>query len=129
MRRSIAVLVSSLALCNTGLAGQADLTGPSVQGFIFGDVLYTSIRDVTDPGFKLGQIVAHANGTLSEHLLFFGEMSVTYASSSYSVNMERAILRYDFNDAVKLSAGRFHAPISYWNTAFHHGLWLQGSIA
>ena len=129
MRRSIAVLVSSLALCQTGLAGQSDLTGPSVQGFIFGDVIYTSIKDATDPGFNLGQIVAHANGTLSEHVLFFGEMSVTYASPSYAVNMERAILRYDFNDALKLSAGRFHAPISYWNTAFHHGLWLQGSVA
>jgi len=128
MQRSIAVLTCALALWTTGLAGQADLTGPTVQGFIFGDVLYASVEG-TDPGFRVGQMVAHANGTLSEHVLFFGELSATYRNSAYSVAMERAILRYEFNDAVKLSAGRYHTPISYWNTAFHHGLWLQGSVA
>ena len=24
-----------------------------------------------------------------------------------------------------LEVGRFHTDIGYWNTAFHHGLWLQ----
>lgn len=128
MRRSIALLVSGLALCNTGLAGQADLTGPSIQGFLFGDVLYTS-SEGTDPGFGIGQIVVHANATLSDHVLFFGEASVFDRGSGYVVTMERAILRYDFNDALKISAGRYHTPISYWNTAFHHGMWLQGSVA
>src|SRR5690606_38429719 len=32
-------------------------------------------------------------------------------------------------DALKLSVGRYHTPISYWNTAYHHGLWLQTSVA
>lgn len=38
------------------------------------------------------------------------------------------IVRWDYNDHLKISAGRYHTPINYWNTAFHHGLWLQTTI-
>jgi len=38
------------------------------------------------------------------------------------------LIRYDYNDFFKLSFGRYHTPINYWNTAFHHGLWLQTTI-
>ena len=129
MRRSGRLVLVSLALLTPALAAQEPDTGPAIQGFVFGDVLFTRADGNADDGFKLGQIVAHANATLSEHVLFFGELSITARNTGYSVGMERAILRYDFNDAVKLSVGRFHTPISYWNTAFHHGLWLQGSVA
>jgi hypothetical protein len=42
--------------------------------------------------------------------------------------VERLIIRYDWNDYVKVSFGRFHTPINYWNTAYHHGAWLQTAI-
>jgi len=61
--------------------------------------------------------------------VLFGELSITGRDSGYSLEVERAILRYEVNDAVKFSVGRYHTPVSYWNTAFHHGLWLQGSVA
>jgi len=41
----------------------------------------------------------------------------------------RTIIRYDYNDYFKLSFGKYHTPISYWNTAFHHGAWLQTTIS
>jgi hypothetical protein len=28
-----------------------------------------------------------------------------------------------------MSFGKYHTPISYWNTAFHHGAWLQTTIS
>jgi hypothetical protein len=37
----------------------------------------------------------------------------------------RSSLRYEANDYFKLSFGRFHTPINYWNTAFHHGQWSR----
>ena len=43
--------------------------------------------------------------------------------------MERTIVRYDYNDYFKLSFGKYHTPIGYWNAAFHHGAWLQTTIA
>src|SRR5205085_12138974 len=42
---------------------------------------------------------------------------------------ERAFIRYDQADWLKLSVGRFYAPTSYWNTAYHHGQWLQTTAA
>jgi len=43
--------------------------------------------------------------------------------------VERTIIRYDYNDNLKLSFGKYHTPTSYWNTAFHHGAWLQTTIS
>ncbi len=62
----------------------------------------------------------------------FGDVdfSVTDEKGSTSgFNLERSIIRYDYNDFFKLSFGRYHTPIGYWNTAFHHGAWLQTTIS
>jgi len=97
---------------------------------LFGDMLYQeSEGSVPGEGFKLGQMVGHGNVLLTDRVALFGEVSLTGRDTGYGIEVERAILRYDFGDAFKLSAGRYHTPISYWNTAYHHGLWLQGSVA
>lgn len=132
MRRSGSLLATlvAVALGASPLRAQTPQTqAPFLQAFLFGDVLFT-VQDADVPdGFRLGQMVAHGNATLSERVVFFGEVSITARSTGYSLAMERAIIRYDFNDHLKVSAGRYHTPISYWNTEYHHGLWLQGSVA
>ena len=30
---------------------------------------------------------------------------------------------------MKVSFGRYHTPINYWNTEFHHGSWLQTTVS
>jgi hypothetical protein len=109
--------------------GAQEGTGPTVQAFVFGDAVYAEEEGAPGAGFDLGQIVAHANATLSDRVAFFGELSITPTNSAYRLAMERAILRFEANDAFKLGVGRYHTPVSYWNTEFHHGLWLQGSVA
>jgi hypothetical protein len=117
------------ALLRSALGAQEAPIGPIVQAFVFGDVLYTETEGAASEGFHLGQMVAHGNVLLTDRVAFFGEVSLTARDTGYGIEVERAILRYDFSDALKVSAGRYHTPISYWNTAFHHGLWLQGSVA
>src|SRR5213075_2706220 len=56
---------------------------------------------------------------------YFGELSFTAQPAAYEVQVERSIIRYDYNDYFKISFGKYHTPISYWNTAYHHGAWLQ----
>jgi hypothetical protein len=91
----------------------------------FGDISYIS-RDASDEdGFAIGQAVAHLSASLGESLSVFGEFSATAKDSEYSFEVERMIVKYDFSDTFKLSAGRYHTPIGFWNTAFHHGAWLQ----
>ena len=66
---------------------------------------------------------------LSEKVSYFGEVSFTAQPTGYDLSVERTIIRYDYNDYFKISFGKYHTPIGYWNAAFHHGAWLQTTIA
>jgi hypothetical protein len=46
-------------------------------------------------------------------------------AQKFDVNLERVLLKYDYNDHLRLSFGRYHTAIGYYNTAFHGGSWLQ----
>jgi hypothetical protein len=100
-------------------------SGPEFSAIGFADVNYISADGTEPDGFVLGQAVAHLVASLDESLTVFGEFSATARDSEYSFEVERLIVKYDFSDRFKLSAGRYHTPIGYWNSAFHHGAWLQ----
>jgi len=85
-------------------------------------------------GFSEGQFIFHITSQLSRKVSYFGELSLTARSDAgtgsppapgFNVEVERSIIRYDQNDYFKVSFGRYHTPINYWNTQFHHGSWLQ----
>ena len=96
----------------------------------FTDIDFSQTDDEASPGgFNLGQLALHLSASLGPKVSFFGETSFTARSTAFTVEVERAILRYDYNDRFKISVGRYHTPINYWNTAFHHGLWLQTTIS
>jgi hypothetical protein len=112
----------------TEVSTSAIMPSPSQPEFNligFGDIGYVS-RDAGSPdGFTVGQAVAHFTASLDNSLRVFGEFSMTAKDDEYKTGIERMIVRYDFSDRFKLSAGRYHSPIGYWNSAFHHGAWLQ----
>jgi hypothetical protein len=89
-------------------------------------------------GFEEGQFTLHFSSALSAKVTMFGEVTLTARSDAgtgtppapgFNAEVERFIIRYDLNDYFKLSFGRYHTPINYWNTAFHHGQWLQTTIS
>jgi hypothetical protein len=89
-------------------------------------------------GFEEGQFVLQFSSALSSKVSVFSELSLTARSDAgtgtppapgFNPEVERIIIRYDLNDYFKLSFGRYHTPINYWNTAFHHGTWLQTTIS
>jgi len=99
---------------------------PSMQLRGFGDVDFSATDERgTTSGFTLGQFVLHVASPLSKKVAYFGELSFTAQPTSYTADVERSIIRYSYNDHFKLSFGRYHTPINYWNTAFHHGTWFQ----
>src|SRR6185437_12183959 len=65
----------------------------------------------------------------SPKVSYFAEVSWTSGANGFTTTLERSVIRYDYSDYFKISAGRYHTPISYWNTAYHHGLWLQTTIS
>ena len=103
---------------------------PSLQIRGFGDVDFSATdKKGSVSGFNLGQFVLHLASPLSEKVSYFGEVSFTAQPTGYDLSVERTIVRYDYNDYFKLSFGKYHTPIGYWNAAFHHGAWLQTTIA
>src|SRR6202035_537430 len=44
-------------------------------------------------------------------------------AQKFDVDLERVLLKYDYNDHLKLSFGRYHTGIGYYN--FNSGSWLQ----
>ncbi|HEX2168304.1 MAG TPA: hypothetical protein VHG09_13805 [Longimicrobiales bacterium] len=129
--RRAALLAATLVwvVCTPARAQHPDASHSRFTGFLFGDVTFAAAEGDAAEGFLMGQLVGHGNALLTERLSFFGELSATARQDGYAFEVERAIIRYDFADALKLSVGRYHTPISYWNTAYHHGLWLQTSVA
>ena len=112
---------------------------PSLKISGFGDVNFSDTKHPEGPtGFTLGQLALHMASELSPRVTFFGEISFTArpdagtgtpTATGFNTEVERMILRFDQSDMLQVSFGRYHTPINYWNTAFHHGQWLQTTIA
>jgi hypothetical protein len=92
----------------------------------------------THSGFQEGQFTLHFSSALSPRVSFFGELTLTArpdagagspAAPGFNPEVERAAIRFSQSDYLKVSFGRYHTPINYWNTAFHHGQWLQTTIS
>lgn len=111
----------------TAQYGSVEASAPEFNVMGFGDISYVSRDDTSPDGFAIGQLVAHLSASLGDSLSIFGEFSATGKDAEYSFEVERLIVKYEFSDTYRLSAGRFHTPIGYWNSAFHHGAWLQTS--
>jgi len=108
---------------------------PSLHLSGFADVNFAAQDKSEGPrGFSEGQFVLHLAAALSPRVNFFGELSLTPrtdagtgspAATGFNAEVERVIIRFDHSDRLKVSFGRYHTPINWWNTAFHHGQWLQ----
>jgi hypothetical protein len=110
---------------------------PFLKTVVFGDFNFSATNDATKSGFSEGQFVLHFAGASSEKVSYFGELSFAARADAgtgsppapgFNPEVERAIIRFDQSDYFKVSLGRYHTPINWWNTAFHHGLWLQTTI-
>jgi hypothetical protein len=108
---------------------EAEAHYPSLQIRGFADVDFSATdQKGSNSGFNMGQFVLHFASALSGKVSYFGEVSFTAQPTTYELAVERSIIRYDYNDYFKLSFGKYHTPIGYWNAAFHHGAWLQTTI-
>ena len=106
-----------------------ELSSPQFHLMGFGDISYLSADSDRRGGFAVGQAVLHLSASLDESFGVFGEFSMTARDNDYASEVERLIVKYDFSDLAKVSAGRYHTPVGYWNSAFHHGAWLQTTVS
>lgn len=55
-------------------------------------------------------------------------LSELIVTSTGTMNIERLYLGYVFSDELKIRVGRFHTPLGFWHTSYHHGRHLQPTI-
>ena len=108
----------------------------------FGDVTFHGdnyhpsgqLGDAT--AFSLGQLNLFVTSDISDKFKFLSEIVFEAGpdniygrtrgeANSFSVDVERYLLTYSYNDYFSLSAGRYHTAIGFYNTAYHHSTWLQ----
>jgi hypothetical protein len=112
---------------------------PAIHLTAFADINVSAQSQSEGPrGFSEGQFAAHVAAALSPRVNIFGEFSLTPRADAgtgappatgFNPEVERLLIRIDRSDHLKVSFGRYHTPINYWNTAFHHGSWLQTTIS
>jgi hypothetical protein len=72
-----------------------------------------------DFGLFLTARIGEKASALSEMVIEEGD------AQSYTVDLRRLLLKYDYNDHLKISLGRYQTGIGYYNWAFRSAAWLQ----
>jgi hypothetical protein len=103
----------------------------------FGDIsLNGSDQKGSTTAFSLGQLNLFVTSDISEKFKFLSEIVFeagpdniyevpTGNRNQYTVDVERYLLQYSYNDYFNLAVGRYHTAIGFYNTAYHHSTWFQ----
>jgi hypothetical protein len=79
--------------------------------------------------FALGAFDTMAHAHLSKEFSVLSEAVFEgRPSGEWGFDLERLQLNYEPRKWFRVSAGRFHTPLGYWNTAHHHARWMSTSI-
>lgn len=122
LRLLVALALSAMAYAPTGAAEyESDLLLFPFAEYTYLSGLPTgSARDEEENDFGVNIFAAAENATF----VFLGEALVAKDEQE----IERLQFGLRFNGG-KAWLGRFHNPIGYWNTQFHHGIYLQNSVS
>src|SRR2546427_783823 len=96
---------------------------PSLELRGFSDIDFSgSDQKGTHSGFSEGQFTLHLVSALAPKVNFFSEITLSArrdaglgGAPGFNPEVERAIVRFDQSDAFKVSFGRYHTPINWWN--------------
>ncbi len=96
----------------------------------FGDVsLSSSDSQGESTGFAIGGIDLYTTQKISDNTSAFFEVVFENDGSGFVLDVERYSIKRNFTPAFSLAAGRFHAPLGYWNRNYHHGVLLQDTVS
>ena len=97
----------------------------------FGDISLSagSPADVDHKlGFSLGAQDVLIRGELNNNIVASTELALEPSNEGVTVDVERFNVRWQ-SAGWFAEAGRTHTAFGYWNNAYHHGRWLQPTIA
>lgn len=90
---------------------------------------FSTARESSSVGFAVGQFDLYMVSRLANRMSFLAETVFEIGPDGETVvDVERASVKYAWSDLLRLSAGRSHTALGYWNEAFHHGALLQPGV-
>lgn len=93
---------------------------------VFGDVRLQDTDAKRDkPAFRMDDLDLFFNARLSDQLTALSDVNFHF-EDTFVVEpiVDRILLKYQYNEHLAASIGRFHTGIGYFNDAFHQGRWL-----
>jgi len=97
----------------------------------FGSVDWGATEKPDTPNsFALGQFDLFVTGAINDRVSVLAEivLEASGANTSVVTDLERLQVTFNLDDALQLSAGRYHTGIGFYNTAFHHGSYFETPI-
>lgn len=123
-------MISNKYLALFGLTLAASFPAAQAVDFgAFGDVSYqgTTEKNAAD-AFAIGQFDLYATQKIDPKTRAFVEIVFEDPGDGYVLDLERLNLTRDITPNFYVSMGRYHNPIGYWNTAYHHGAIIQDTV-
>ena len=124
-------MISNKYLAIAGLTLIAGIPAAQAVDFgAFGDVSYqgTSEKNTAD-SFVQGQFDLYATQKIDPKTRVFVEMVFEAGpDNAYGLDLERLNITRQLTPGLSVAWGRFHTPIGYWNTAYHHGALIQDTV-
>jgi hypothetical protein len=105
--------------------------GPELFVRAFGSVEWGATQLPSTPNsFAIGQFALFVTSTLNDHFSVLAEivMESSGANTRVITDLERLQVTFRLNDHLRLSAGRYHTGIGFYNAAFHHGSYFETPI-
>src|ERR1700694_2755395 len=86
---------------------------------MFGDVGYVvSDQKSKANTFNVGSLDLFMTGSLSDRVSILGEvLFIPQTDNHITLDVERLLLQYKYNDYLTMAVGRYHSSIGYYNTA------------
>jgi hypothetical protein len=96
----------------------------------FGDIHFTAgDQKGTHNSFALGQTDLFITSQLNDKTSVLNENVIEPGTdNAFAFSIERLIIQYQINNIFDVGVGRYHTSIGYYNTAYHHGTWLQTTV-
>ncbi len=78
--------------------------------------------------FNLGVLDLFVHAQPAPEFYLLTEVGFEPTLQDYAIDVERMEAGWSPRSWFQATIGRYHSPLGYWNTAFHHGKWLLTTI-
>lgn len=75
--------------------------------------------------FGIGGVDLFIASDIGNGFSFLNETVFEFDGDEAILDVERVLLKYEFQEWINLKIGRGHTGLGIWKSRYHHGIWLQ----